>query len=250
MIILERLSKSFNGIKVLNDLDIKFDDQKITVVIGRSGGGKSVMLKHIIGLIKPDSGRVLVNGIDINILKRKELNEIRKKFGMVFQDGALFDSINIFENIAFPIRQHTKFKESEIKDRVHSMLGDVGLSGQELKMPSEISGGMRKRVAVARALILNPEIVLFDEPTTGLDPIMSDAINNLIISIYNKFKFTGIIISHDIEGAYKTGDVIAMLYDGSIIEIGSPAEIKSSKNPVVSQFVAGSMIGPINFNTI
>jgi phospholipid/cholesterol/gamma-HCH transport system ATP-binding protein len=117
-------------------------------------------------------------------------------------------------------------------------------------MPSEISGGMRKRVAVARALILNPEIVLFDEPTTGLDPIMSDAINNLIISIYNKFKFTGIIISHDIEGAYKTGDVIAMLYDGSIIEIGSPAEIKSSKNPVVSQFVAGSMIGPINFNTI
>ena len=250
MIILERLTKSFNGIKVLNDLDIKFDDQKITVVIGRSGGGKSVMLKHIIGLIKPDSGRVLVNGIDINILKRKELNEIRKKFGMVFQDGALFDSINIFENIAFPIRQHTKFKESEIKDRVHSMLGDVGLSGQELKMPSEISGGMRKRVAVARALILNPEIVLFDEPTTGLDPIMSDAINNLIISIYNKFKFTGIIISHDIEGAYKTGDVIAMLYDGSIIEIGSPAEIKSSKNPVVSQFVAGSMIGPINFNTI
>ncbi len=250
MIILERLSKSFNGIKVLNDLDIKFDDQKITVVIGRSGGGKSVMLKHIIGLIKPYSGRVLVDGIDINILKRKELNEIRKKFGMVFQDGALFDSINIFENIAFPIRQHTKFKESEIKDRVHSMLGDVGLSGQELKMPSEISGGMRKRVAVARALILNPEIVLFDEPTTGLDPIMSDAINNLIISIYNKFKFTGIIISHDIEGAYKTGDVIAMLYDGSIIEIGSPAEIKSSKNPVVSQFVAGSMIGPINFNTI
>ena len=250
MIILERLTKSFNGIKVLNDLDIKFDDQKITVVIGRSGGGKSVMLKHIIGLIKPDSGRVLVDGIDINILKRKELNEIRKKFGMVFQDGALFDSINIFENIAFPIRQHTKFKESEIKDRVHSMLGDVGLSGQELKMPSEISGGMRKRVAVARALILNPEIVLFDEPTTGLDPIMSDAINNLIISIYNKFKFTGIIISHDIEGAYKTGDVIAMLYDGSIIEIGSPAEIKSSKNPVVSQFVAGSMIGPINFNTI
>ncbi len=250
MIILERLSKSFNGIKVLNDLDIKFDDQKITVVIGRSGGGKSVMLKHIIGLIKPDSGRVLVDGIDINILKRKELNEIRKKFGMVFQDGALFDSINIFENIAFPIRQHTKFKESEIKDRVHSMLGDVGLSGQELKMPSEISGGMRKRVAVARALILNPEIVLFDEPTTGLDPIMSDAINNLIISIYNKFKFTGIIISHDIEGAYKTGDIIAMLYDGSIIEIGSPAEIKSSKNPVVSQFVAGSMIGPINFNTI
>jgi ABC-type transport system involved in resistance to organic solvents, ATPase component len=250
MIILERLSKSFNGIKVLNDLDIKFDDQKITVVIGRSGGGKSVMLKHIIGLIKPDSGRVLVDGIDINILKRKELNEIRKKFGMVFQDGALFDSINIFENIAFPIRQHTKFKESEIKDMVYSMLGDVGLSGQELKMPSEISGGMRKRVAVARALILNPEIVLFDEPTTGLDPIMSDAINNLIISIYNKFKFTGIIISHDIEGAYKTGDVIAMLYDGSIIEIGSPAEIKSSKNPVVSQFVAGSMIGPINFNTI
>ena len=250
MIVLERLTKSFNGIKVLNNLNIRFDDQKITVVIGRSGGGKSVMLKHIIGLIRPDSGRVLINGININTLKKKELNEIRKKFGMVFQDGALFDSINIFENIAFPVRQHTKLKESEIKDRVYSILSDVGLSGQELKMPAEISGGMRKRVGVARALILNPEIVLFDEPTTGLDPIMSDAINNLIISMHNKFKFTGIIISHNIEGAYKTGDIIAMLYNGSIIETGSPAEIKSSKNPVVNQFVTGSMNGPINFNMI
>lgn len=250
MIILERLTKSFNGVKVLNELDIKFDDQRITVVIGRSGGGKSVMLKHIIGLMKPDSGKVLINGIDINTLKKKELNEIRKKFGMVFQDGALFDSINVFENIAFPVRQHTKFKESEIKDRVYSMLSDVGLNGQESKMPSEISGGMRKRVGVARALILNPEIVLFDEPTTGLDPIMSDVINNLIISMHNKFKFTGIIISHNIEGAYKTGDVVAMLYDGRIIEMGTPAEIKSSKNPVVNQFVAGSMNGPINFNMI
>lgn len=246
MIVLEHLIKSFNGVKVLNDLNAGFEDRKITVVIGRSGGGKSVMLKHIIGLMKPDSGNVLINGIDISTLKRKELNEIRKRFGMVFQDGALFDSINLFENIAFPIRQHAKLKEKEIEDKVYTMLGDVGLSGQELKMPSEISGGMRKRVGVARALILNPEIVLFDEPTTGLDPIMSDAINTLIRTMHKKFNFTGVIISHDMEGAYKTGDTIAMLYGGSIIETGTPAEIKSSENPVVRQFVSGSMNGPIN----
>lgn len=248
MIVLEHLIKSFNGVKVLNDLNAGFEDRKITVVIGRSGGGKSVMLKHIIGLMKPDSGNVLINGIDISTLKRKELNEIRKRFGMVFQDGALFDSINLFENIAFPIRQHAKLKEKEIEDKVYTMLGDVGLSGQELKMPSEISGGMRKRVGVARALILNPEIVLFDEPTTGLDPIMSDAINTLIRTMHKKFNFTGVIISHDMEGAYKTGDTIAMLYGGSIIETGTPAEIKSSENPVVRQFVSGSMNGPININ--
>ncbi len=248
MIILKQLTKTFNGIKVLDNLNIKFDDQKITVVIGRSGGGKSVMLKHIIGLLSPDSGEVLVNGIDINALKRKELNEIRKRFGMVFQDGALFDSINVFENIAFPVRQHTEFNENKIRDMVFAMLGDVGLSGQELKMPSEISGGMRKRVGVARALILNPEIVLFDEPTTGLDPIMSDVINNLILSMRDKFKFTGIVISHNMEGAYKTGDVIAMLHDGHIIQRGTVAEIKNSNNPIVNQFVTGSMNGPINLN--
>lgn len=245
MIVLERLSKSFNGVKVLDNLDMKFDEKKITVIIGRSGGGKSVMLKHIIGLIKPDSGRVLVNGLDINTLKKKELNEIRKKFGMVFQDGALLDSMNVFENVAFPLRRHLKLSESEIQDKVFSMLDDVGLSGHDKKMPSEISGGMRKRVGVARALILNPEIMLFDEPTTGLDPIMSDVINGLIKSVHGKFNFTGIIISHDIEGAYKTGDTIAMLYEGRIIESGTPEEFRNSGNPIVGQFVSGSMKGPI-----
>ena len=245
MIILEGLSKSFNGVKVLDNLNIEFGDKQITVVIGRSGGGKSVMLKHIIGLMKPDSGNVLIGGIDINALKKKELNEIRKKFGMVFQDGALLDSLTVFENTAFPLRRHLKLSEKEIKDRVFSVLEDVGLKGQDKKMPSEISGGMRKRVGVARALILNPEIMLFDEPTTGLDPVMSDVINNLIISIHNKFKFTGIIISHDISGAFKTGDIIAMLYDGRIIESGSPEEFRNSANPVVKQFITGSMEGPI-----
>ncbi len=248
MVILENLTKSFNGVKVLDDLNIKFEDKKITVVIGRSGGGKSVMLKHIVGLMKPDSGKVLLNGIDLNQLNRKELNEIRKKFGMVFQEGALLDSINVFENIAFPIRQHFHFKEKEIKDRVFSMLDDVGLKGQEKKMPSELSGGMKKRVGVARALIINPETVLFDEPTTGLDPIMSDIINNLILSTHKKFNFTGIIISHDIEGAYKTGDVVAMLYDGKIIESGTPEQFKMSENLVVRQFLEGSMEGPITIN--
>jgi phospholipid/cholesterol/gamma-HCH transport system ATP-binding protein len=245
MIILEGLSKSFNGVKVLDNLSIEFGEKQITVVIGRSGGGKSVMLKHIIGLIKPDSGEVLIGGININTLKKKELNEIRKKFGMVFQDGALLDSLNVFENVAFPLRQHLKLSEKDIKDRVFSVLEDVGLKGQENKMPSEISGGMRKRVGVARALILNPEIMLFDEPTTGLDPVMSDVINNLIISMHNKFKFTGIIISHDISGAFKTGNIIAMLYDGRIIESGSPEEFRKSINPVVKQFIKGSMEGPI-----
>ncbi|MCL4429024.1 MAG: ABC transporter ATP-binding protein [Deltaproteobacteria bacterium] len=245
MIILEGLSKSFNGVKVLDNLNIEFSEKQITVVIGRSGGGKSVMLKHIIGLMKPDSGKVLIGGIDINTLKKKELNEIRKKFGMVFQDGALLDSLNVFENVAFPLRQHLKLSENEIKDRVFSVLEDVGLKGQENKMPSEISGGMRKRVGVARALILKPEIMLFDEPTTGLDPVMSDVINNLIISMHNKFKFTGIIISHDISGAFKTGNIIAMLYDGSIIESGAPEEFRKSINPVVKQFIKGSMEGPI-----
>jgi phospholipid/cholesterol/gamma-HCH transport system ATP-binding protein len=245
MIILQGLSKSFNGVKVLDNLNIEFGDKQITVVIGRSGGGKSVMLKHIIGLMKPDSGKVLIGGIDINALKKKELNEIRKKFGMVFQDGALLDSLTVFENTAFPLRRHLKLSENEIKDRVFSVLEDVGLKGQDKKMPSEISGGMRKRVGVARALILNPEIMLFDEPTTGLDPVMSDVINNLIISMHNKFKFTGIIISHDISGAFKTGDIIAMLYDGRIIESGTPEEFKNSANPVVKQFITGSMEGPI-----
>jgi phospholipid/cholesterol/gamma-HCH transport system ATP-binding protein len=245
MIILEGLSKSFNGVKVLDNLNIEFGDKQITVVIGRSGGGKSVMLKHIIGLMKPDSGKVLIGGIDINALKKKELNEIRKKFGMVFQDGALLDSLTVFENTAFPLRRHLKLSEKEIKDRVFSVLEDVGLKGQDKKMPSEISGGMRKRVGVARALILNPEIMLFDEPTTGLDPVMSDVINNLIISMHNKFKFTGIIISHDISGAFKTGDIIAMLYDGRIIESGAPEEFRNSANPVVKQFITGSMEGPI-----
>ena len=246
MIILDKLSKSFNGIKVLDDLNIKFEDKKITVVIGRSGGGKSVMLKHIIGLMQPDSGRVLINGLDINLLKKKELNEVRKKFGMVFQDGALLDSLNVFENVAFPLRRHLKISENEIKGKVFSVLEDVGLEGHDKKMPSEISGGMRKRVGVARALILNPEIMLFDEPTTGLDPIMSDVINNLIISMHDKFNFTGIIISHDIAGAYKTGDIIAMLYEGKIIEYGQAEDFKNSVNPIVKQFVSGSMEGPIS----
>jgi phospholipid/cholesterol/gamma-HCH transport system ATP-binding protein len=245
MIILEHLYKSFKGIKVLNDLNISFENEKITVVIGRSGGGKSVMLKHIIGLLTPDSGRVLVNGIDLSALSKKELNELRKKFGMVFQDGALFDSLNVFENVAFPLMQHLKINEDEIKRRVLFRLSEVGLSGSEMKMPSEISGGMRKRVGIARALILEPDIVLFDEPTTGLDPIMRDAINNLIISTHENLKYTGIVISHDIEGAYKVGDSIALLYDGSIIEKGTAETFKNSTNPTVFQFVSGSMVGPI-----
>ncbi len=255
MVVLENICKSFDGAEVLKNLNINFDDKKITVVIGRSGCGKTIMLKHILGLVKPDSGRVLIDGVDLNAIDRKELNELRKKFGMVFQGGALFDSLNIFENVAFPLRQHFKtvfplkqhaeLRESEIKKRVLLKLDEVGLRNSEYKMPAEISGGMMKRVAVARALILEPEIVLFDEPTTGLDPIMSDVINNLIISTQRKFKHTCIVISHNIAEAYKIGDSIAMLYDGAIIEIGDVEVFKHSENPIIRQFVSGSMTGPI-----
>ena len=245
MIRLIDVHKSFGKQKVLDGLNLEIEDGKTTVIIGKSGGGKSVLLKHIIGLLKPDSGKVLIDDVDIAKLNDKELNEVRKKFGMLFQDAALFDSMNVGENVAFPLREHTKKKEKEIEEIVRERLNAVGLSGVENKMPSELSGGMRKRVGLARAVAMLPQIVLFDEPTTGLDPIMTEAINELIISTQKNFNLTCIVISHDIQSIFEVGHKIAMLYDGKIVEYGTPEEIRKSDNPVLTQFLSGSLDGPI-----
>lgn len=245
MIKLLDIHKSFGKQKVLDGLSLTIEAGKTTVIIGRSGGGKSVLLKHIIGLLKPDSGHVLIEEIDIIGLSEKDLNEVRKKFGMLFQEAALFDSMTVGENVAFPLREQTKIKDQEIRQIVADRLRAVGLSGIEEKMPSELSGGMRKRVGLARAIALHPQIVLFDEPTTGLDPVMTEAINQLIIDTQKNFNLTCVVISHDIQSIFRIGHKIAMLYEGRIIEYGTPDEIRSSDNPVMKQFLSGSVDGPI-----
>ncbi len=239
------LHKSFGKQKVLDGLNLTIGDDETTVIIGRSGGGKSVLLKHIIGLLKPDSGQILVNGVDIARLNDRQLNEARRKFGMLFQEGALFDSMTVGDNVAFPLREHTKIKESEIRQVVAERLRDVGLSGIERKMPSELSGGMRKRVALARAIALRPEIMLYDEPTTGLDPVLSEAINQLIIETQQHFKLASVVISHDLNSIFKIAHKIALLFEGKIVEYGTPEDIRKSDNPVLVQFLSGSTEGPI-----
>ncbi|MBN1615312.1 MAG: ABC transporter ATP-binding protein [Deltaproteobacteria bacterium] len=245
MIRLVDIHKSFGKQKVLDGLNLDIEDGKTTVIIGRSGGGKSVLLKHIIGLMKPDSGQVLVDGVDMTRLNDRDLNEIRKRFGMLFQEAALFDSMTVGENVAFPLREHGKMKEEEIWQIVADRLRSVGLSGVEEKMPSELSGGMKKRVGLARAIAMRPEIVLFDEPTTGLDPVMTEAINQLIMDTQKNFNLTCVVISHDIESIFRIGHRIAMLYEGKIIEHGTPEEIRASIDPVMVQFLSGSVEGPI-----
>ena len=245
MIKLVDLHKSFGKQTVLDGIDLEIEDGKTTVIIGRSGGGKSVLLKHIIGLLRPDSGEVLIDGTNITKLGERDLNEIRKKFGMLFQEAALFDSLTVGENVAFPLREHTRMKEEEIRQTVADRLHSVGLTGVEGKMPAELSGGMRKRVGLARAIAMQPKIVLFDEPTTGLDPVMAEAINRLIVETQKNFKLPCVVISHDIQSIFEIGDRIAMLYEGKIIEYGTPDELRTSRNPVIVQFLSGSIEGPI-----
>jgi phospholipid/cholesterol/gamma-HCH transport system ATP-binding protein len=245
MIKLVDIHKSFGKQKVLDGLSLSIETGKTTVIIGRSGGGKSVLLKHMIGLLKPDRGHVLIGETDIIGLSEKDLNEVRKKFGMLFQEAALFDSMTVGENVAFPLREQTKLKDQEIRQIVADRLRAVGLSGVEEKMPAELSGGMRKRVGLARAIALHPQIVLFDEPTTGLDPVMTEAINQLIIDTQKNFNLTCVVISHDIQSIFRIGHKIAMLYEGRIIEYGTPEEIRASDNPVMKQFLSGSVDGPI-----
>jgi phospholipid/cholesterol/gamma-HCH transport system ATP-binding protein len=237
--------KSFGAQAVLRGVDLAVPTGRITVIIGRSGSGKSVMLKHMIGLIKPDRGQVLVAGEDLAAMDDRQLNRVRRRFGMLFQDAALFDSMTVFDNVAFPLREHTRLGKEEIRRIVRQKLELVGLKGVEYKMPNQLSGGMRKRVGLARAIALDPEIILFDEPTTGLDPPLADAINDLIIDTQRRLGVTAVVISHDIAGAYKVGHKIAMLYQGRIIAQGTPEQIQNCDDPVVQQFIHGRSQGPM-----
>jgi len=238
MIEIRGLYKSFGALKVLQGVDLQIPKGKITVILGRSGVGKSVLLKHIIGLIRPDRGRIWIDGVDVTQLGERELNELRKKFGMLFQEAALFDSLNVEENVAFPLREHTKLSEKDIRQIVVQKLEQVGLPGLETKMPAELSGGMKRRVGLARAIVLDPEIVLFDEPTTGLDPPMAEAIEELIIETQRRLAETFVVITHSIHTAFHIAHKIAMLHEGRIVEEGSPRSFKGSSNPVVQAFMA------------
>jgi phospholipid/cholesterol/gamma-HCH transport system ATP-binding protein len=243
---LQHVYKAFNGKEVLRDLSIDVERGESLVIVGGSGTGKSVTLKHIIGLLKPDRGRVIVDDNEINTMKPVALNRFRQRFGMAFQEGALFDSMSVFENIAFPLRRHTEMSNDEIRARVEECLGLVHLAADAAaKRPSELSGGMRRRVGFARAISLKPEILLFDEPTTGLDPVISDVIAELIREMDETLHTTTVTITHDMKVAFKIADRVAMLYGGQIIESGTPDEFQRSKNPIVEQFIAGRAEGPL-----
>ncbi|MGO9015997.1 MAG: ABC transporter ATP-binding protein [Dissulfurispiraceae bacterium] len=231
------IEKSFNGQKVLQGVNLTIADREVMAIIGESGGGKTVLLRHIIGLMKPDKGSILVDGADISVMSNKDLDKVRDKFGIVFQGSALFDSMTVFENVVFPLREKTDYDEKEILDRGRQALEDVGLSGIEDKYASEISGGMKRRVALARALIIGPTTIFFDEPTTGLDPIIMNTIHRLISKTHKKYGFTGIIVSHEIPEIFDVADKVAMLYGGRIIASGTPREICRVDDPFVSQFV-------------
>ena len=239
MITVEGLTKSFGRQPVLRQLDLEVPTGSITVIIGRSGGGKSVFLKHLIGLLQPDAGRVLVDGAEITRLRGRALDAIRRRYGVVFQGGALFDSMTCWDNVAFPLREKLRLKRGEVGKRVDTALVQVGLEGVGEKNPAEISGGMRKRVAIARALVTEPEIVFFDEPTTGLDPILVNTIHRLIQDLHRKLGFTAVMVSHEIPEIFEIADTVAMLHEGRIAEVGTPAAIQASTNPVVRQFIRG-----------
>lgn len=239
MIRVEGLRKSFGDNEVLRGLDLEVPTGSITVIIGRSGGGKSVFLKHLIGLLRPDAGRILVDGVDIARLSGRTLEAVRRRYGVVFQGGALFDSMSCGDNVAFPLREKLRLPRTEIGKRVEAALTQVGLEGVEAKYPAEVSGGMRKRVAIARALVTEPEIVFFDEPTTGLDPVLVNTIHQLIADLHRRHRFTAVMVSHEIPEVFEIADVVAMLYQGRIVEIGTPAALQASENRIVRQFIRG-----------
>ncbi|HEY5996567.1 MAG TPA: ABC transporter ATP-binding protein [Candidatus Deferrimicrobiaceae bacterium] len=245
MIEIRGLAKRFGKNVVLDGVDLSIPSGKTTVVIGGSGTGKSVLIKCIVGLLRPDAGEIRIDGEEITGMHERELARVRLRFGMLFQGAALFDSMDVGDNVAFALRRLGKRKEAEIGEIVATKLAMVGLSNIERLMPSELSGGMKKRVGLARAIAAEPSILLYDEPTTGLDPIMADVINDLIISLREALSVTGIAITHDMASAYKIADQIAMLYKGKIIETGTPDEIRDTKDPIVSQFVHGRAQGPI-----
>lgn len=240
MIEIKNLHKRFDGETVLNGVNLTISDGDTLVIIGKSGCGKTVLLKHLIGLLKPDEGEIRIDGIDITKVRRKKLYEMRKKFGMLFQSGALFDSMTVEENIGLPLREHTRLSDEDIRRVVEEKLRLVGLEQIENLRPAELSGGMKKRVALARALVMEPLYILFDEPTTGVDPVMADKINDLIIEIQKKLKTTSITVTHDIASAFKIGNTFAMLADGKIIFKGTEKELKENRDPRVKEFLKSS----------
>ncbi len=245
MIQIKGLHKSFDTNHVLRGLDLEIRTGEALVIIGRSGCGKSVLLKHIMGIVEPDQGTVVIDGTDIFSLSPRELDQFRLKLGMLFQGAALFDSMTVRENVGFSLYEHTQLPSDTIAEKVKEKLRLVGLKEIEELMPSTLSGGMKKRVGLARAICNDPKIILYDEPTTGLDPIMADGINELIVQMQEKLRVTSITVTHDLKSAYRIANRIAMLYEGKIIALGTPEEIKNTQNPIVRQFISGSASGPI-----
>jgi phospholipid/cholesterol/gamma-HCH transport system ATP-binding protein len=242
MIKIVELFRSFNGLPVLNGINLEVPKGKITVVIGKSGAGKSVLLKHVAGLLKPDRGRIFINGTDLTRARGRELLDIKKRFGVLFQGGALFDSLTVLENVAFPLREKTSLAEEEILQRSRKRLAQVNMPPEsEIKYPDEVSGGMKKRVALARALVQEPEILLFDEPVTGLDPPMMNTVFHLITKTHQENGYTGLVVSHDIPAVFQIADFVAMLHKGHIAACGTPAEIQQNQDPEVQSFLRGEV---------
>jgi len=237
----ENLHKRFGLQEVLRGVTLEVATGEIMAIIGRSGSGKTVLLKHLLGLLHPDAGRIVVDGTDITHLRGTALEPVRRRYGVVFQGGALFDSMSVFDNVAFPLREKTRLSGAEIRERVEEKLARVGLSEMGHKNPAEISGGMRKRVGIARALVTEPEIVFFDEPTTGLDPILVNTMHHLIRELHQKLRFTAVIVSHEIPEIFDVADRIAVLHDGVIVEAGPSRAIQDSSNPLVQHFIRGEV---------
>ena len=237
MIRIKKLSKSFQDQVVLEDINLEIQEGEILTIFGESGSGKTVLLKHMIGLLKPDEGTIEIDSVDISGLRERELLKIRKNMGYLFQEGALYDFMNVFENIAFPLKEHTRFSSREIAEKVKQILKVVGLEGVEEKYPSELSGGMKKRVGLARAVILNSKILLCDEPTSGLDPLRSRDISDLIREVSKKMNCTTVITSHDVENSFRITDRLALIHKGKIGALGTPGELKKSENSLLKQFL-------------
>jgi phospholipid/cholesterol/gamma-HCH transport system ATP-binding protein len=238
MIDVRDLWKSFNGNQVLKGVNLRVWPGTTSVILGGSGSGKTVLMKHIMGLFKPDRGEVIVDGENITRMDRRELSRFRTRMGMVFQSSALFDSLTVFENVAFPLREHTKLSEEDIAARVKDKLAVVELYGVEEKYPAELSGGMRKRVALARAIVREPKLVLYDEPTTGLDPLTTESVDEMIIGAREKLGVTSVVISHDIGSTFHIADHVAMLHEGRIVEEGPPDKVRHSQEPHTRHFLA------------
>lgn len=233
------LKRKFGSQTILDGVDIRIESGESAVIIGRSGGGKSVLLKHLIGLLQPDSGSVVVDGQNIERMTERQLLRVREKFGMVFQGAALFDSMTVAENVSFPLRRKKKLTQAELEKKVCAALEMVDLPGTQKKKPDELSGGMRKRVGLARAIIYEPQIILYDEPTTGLDPIVSDSIDQLIIRVRDQLKVTSVVVTHDMRSARRVGNHVFMLHKKRMYAHGTPEEIFASQDPVVRQFIDG-----------